>query len=187
VSLDGAIAKVLPELAKPQLLEGFDADGPPKLRPAKGPITLRQLMTHTAGFCYETFNGAMGTYQEKISTPSVVTCKHPALKQPIMTDPGTRWEYGTSVEFVGLAVEAASGKRLDAYFHDNILTPLGMNDTAFKISDTMRTRLVGMHARAWDGSPPPIPFELEQHPEGCLGEAVSTVPRSIISPSSGRL
>jgi methyl acetate hydrolase len=116
---------VLPELAKPQVLEGFDAGGSSKLRPAKGPITLRQLMTHTAGFCYETFNGAMGTYQEKIGTPSVVTCKHRALRVPIMTDPGTCWEYGTSVDFVGLAVETASGKRLDAYFRDNILPRLG--------------------------------------------------------------
>ena len=53
LSLDEPIGKVLPDLASPQVLEGFDAAGNPKLRPAKGAITLRQLMTHTAGFVYE--------------------------------------------------------------------------------------------------------------------------------------
>jgi len=53
LSLDAPIGKVLPDLASPQVLEGFDAKGEPKLRPANNPITLRHLMTHTAGFCYE--------------------------------------------------------------------------------------------------------------------------------------
>ncbi len=51
LSLDEPIGKLLPDLAAPQVLEGFDAKGEPKLRPAKKPITLRHLMTHTAGFC----------------------------------------------------------------------------------------------------------------------------------------
>jgi len=55
----------LPDLASPQVLEGFGSDGAPKLRPAKGPITLRQLMTHTAGFCYDIWNGDMATYLER--------------------------------------------------------------------------------------------------------------------------
>ena len=53
LSLDAPIGKVLPDLASPQVLEGFDAKGEPKLRPAKKPITLRHLMTHTAGFCLQ--------------------------------------------------------------------------------------------------------------------------------------
>jgi CubicO group peptidase (beta-lactamase class C family) len=170
LSLDGPIATALPELAGPQVLEGFDADdGAPKLRPARNPITLRQLLTHTAGFCYDGFNREMATYLAKTGTPGIVTCKRAALEVPIMTDPGTRWEYGINIDLVGLAVEAVSGKRLDLYFRDHILDPLGMNDTAFKISDAMRARLVGMHARQPDGALAPIPFELEQQPEVHLG------------------
>lgn len=169
LSLDEPIGKVLPDLASPQVLEGFDAKGAPKLRPAKRPITLRHLMTHTAGFAYDMWNGDMVQYLEKTGTPGITTCQNAALKTPLMTDPGTRWEYGTNIDFVGKAVEAASGKRLDAYLRDHIFTPLGMNDTAFKISDAMRKRLVGMHARGEDGTLAPIPFELEQAPEFHMG------------------
>ena len=111
----------------------------------------------------------MAKYLEKTGTPGITTCQNAALKTPIMTDPGTRWEYGTNIDFVGKAIEAVSGKRLDAYLRDHMFTPLGMNDTGFKISDAQRKRLVGMHARGEDGSLAPIPFELEQNPEFHMG------------------
>jgi CubicO group peptidase (beta-lactamase class C family) len=169
LSLDEPIGKLLPDLASPQVLEGFDAKGEPKLRPAKNPITLRHLMTHTAGFCYNMWNGDMASYLEKTGLPAITTCKNDALKTPIATDPGTRWEYGTNIDFVGKAVEAASGKRLDAYLRDHLFLPLNMNDTGFKLTDSMRKRLVGMHARSEDGSLAPIAFELEQDPEFHMG------------------
>ena len=169
LSLDEPIGKVLPDLAAPQVLEGFDAKGEPKLRPAKKPITLRHLMTHTAGFAYNMWNGDMVQYLEKTGTPAVTTCQNAALKTPLMTDPGTRWEYGTNIDFVGKAVEATSGKRLDAYLRDHLFTPLGMSDTGFKIGEAQRKRLVGVHQRNADGSLTSIPFELEQEPEFHMG------------------
>src|ERR1700761_756890 len=111
LALEAPIGKLLPDLAAPQVLEGFDANGEPKLRPARTPITLRHLMTHTAGFAYDMWNGEMVKYLEKTGTPGVTSCKNAALKTPIMTDPGTRWEYGTNIDFVGKAVEAVRGKR----------------------------------------------------------------------------
>jgi CubicO group peptidase (beta-lactamase class C family) len=169
LALDAPVAKVLPDLAAPQVLDGFDAKGEPKLRPAKKAITLRQLMTHTAGFCYDLWNGDMASYLQKTGLPTITTCKNDALKTPIATDPGTRWEYGTNIDFVGKAVEAVSGKRLDAYLRDHLFAPLGMNDTGFKLTEAMRKRLVGMHARGPDGSLAPLPFELEQEPEFHMG------------------
>ncbi|HWN77474.1 MAG TPA: serine hydrolase domain-containing protein, partial [Bradyrhizobium sp.] len=74
--LDAPIATVLPDLAAPQVLEGFDAQGEPKLRPAKNPITLRHLMTHTAGFCYDLWNGEMVKYLEKTGLPGITSCKN---------------------------------------------------------------------------------------------------------------
>jgi methyl acetate hydrolase len=169
LSLDTPIGKVLPDLASPQVLEGFGTDGAPKLRPAKNPITLRHLMTHTAGFAYDMWNGDMVKYMEKSGTPGITSCKNDALKTPLMSDPGTRWEYGTNIDFVGKAVEAVSGKRLDAYLRDHLFMPLGMTDTGFKITGAQRKRLVAMHARGPDGSLAPMPFELEQDPEFHMG------------------
>lgn len=169
LSLDEPIGKVLPDLASPQVLEGFDASGEPILRPARNAITLRHLMTHTAGFCYDMWNGDMVRYLEKAELPAIITCKNDALKTPLMSEPGTRWEYGTNIDFVGKAVEAASGKRLDAYLRDHLFMPLGMNDTDFRIGESQRSRLVAMHQRGEDGSVAPIPFELEQDPEFHMG------------------
>lgn len=169
LSLDAPIGEVLPDLAAPQVLEGFDESGEPKLRPASKPITLRHLMTHTAGFAYNIWNGDCAQYLEKTGTPNIFSCQNVALKTPIMSDPGTRWEYGINIDFVGKAVEAASGKRLDAYLRDHMFGPLGMNDTAFTITDQMRQRLVATHARGEDGSLAPIPFEIEQNPEFHMG------------------
>ncbi len=169
LSLDAPIGRVLPDLAAPKVLDGFDASGEPILRPAKTEITLRHLMTHTAGFCYDMWNGDMATYVQKAGTPGIITCKNDALSMPLASDPGTRWEYGINIDFVGKAVEAVSGQKLDAYLRDNLFAPLGMDDTGFKLGPSQRARLVGMHARGEDGKLAPIPFELEQEPEFHMG------------------
>src|ERR1700743_2037799 len=111
LSLNDPIGKVLPDLASPQVLEGFDAKGEPKLRAAKTPITLRHLMTHTAGFSYELWTSDKATYLEKTGAPGITTCQNAALKTPLSSDPGTRWEYGTNIDFVGKAVEAQERKK----------------------------------------------------------------------------
>src|SRR6201999_2065453 len=124
LSLDAPIGNVLPDLAAPQVLEGFDAEGEPKLRPAKRAITLRHLMTHNAGFAYNMWNGDVVQYLEKTGLPAVTTCKNDALKTPLMTAPATSWECGIKIDFVGKAVMPASAKRLDAYLRDEMLAPL---------------------------------------------------------------
>jgi methyl acetate hydrolase len=169
LSLDGPIGKLLPDLASPQVLDGFDANGDPILRPAKTEITLRHLMTHTAGFCYDMWNGNMVIYAEKTGLPGIITCRNEALKTPLASDPGTRWEYGINIDFVGKAIEAVTGQKLDAYLHENLFSPLGMSDTGFKLGPSQRERLVGMHARGADGTLAPIPFELDQEPEFHMG------------------
>jgi CubicO group peptidase (beta-lactamase class C family) len=169
LSLDEPIAKLLPQLASPQVFEGFDAAGKPKLRPAKGAITLRQLLTHTAGFSYDIWNGDLGKHMEAAGIPGIISCQNAALSMPLTFDPGTRWDYGINIDWVGKAVEAASGETLDAYLRKNIFEPLGMSSTSFKLSDGQRERLSGMHARGEDGKLAAMPFEIPQEPEFHMG------------------
>src|SRR5258705_5741634 len=156
LQLDEPISKVLPQLAAPQVLEGFDDKGQPKLRPAKRPITLRHLLTHTAGFGYDIWDPKIAQYAKQAELPGIITCKNAALKLPLVADPGAAWEYGINIDFVGKAVEKVSGKKLDAYLRDNIFTPLGMSDTGFIIGPSQRDRLVSVHARKPDGTLEPI-------------------------------
>jgi len=163
LQLDEPIGNALPELAAPQVLEGFDNAGAPHLRPAKRPITLRHLLTHTAGFGYEFWNPDLGRYLAATGQPSVLTGQLAALQTPLVFHPGERWEYGISIDWVGRAVEAASGQPLDAYLRDRIFAPLGMADTGFVPSAEQASRLVHVHRRTPDGNFEPIAMELPQH------------------------
>jgi methyl acetate hydrolase len=169
LKLDQPASEILPELASPQVLEGFDAAGAPQLRPAKRPVTLRQLLTHTAGYTYDIWNENTGRYEKYANLPGIITCKDDALKTPLAFDPGDRWEYGINIDFAGKMVEKVSGERLESYFHEHIFGPLGMTDTSFKLSPSQRERLVAMHARGDDGSLKPIEFEMPQDPEFFMG------------------
>src|SRR5215471_16854325 len=157
LELDHPIGSVLPELSAPQVLEGFDESGAPRLRPAKRPITLRLLLTHTAGFGYEFLNADLIRYMKTSGTPSTSTGKLASLRLPLVFDPGDRWEYGINIDWVGRAIEAVSGEPLEVYFHDKIFAPLGMTDTDYVISSAQQSRLVGAHQRKPDGSLEPIP------------------------------
>jgi CubicO group peptidase (beta-lactamase class C family) len=169
LSLDRPIAELLPELASPQVLEGFDAAGEPRLRPAKRPITLRHLITHTAGFTYEIWNPEMGRYMEKRGIPGIISCQNASLDLPLAFEPGERWDYGIGIDWVGKAVERASGQSLGDYFAEHLFAPIGMKDTGFKLTADLRTCLAGMHARSDDGTLAPIPFEVPQEPEFEMG------------------
>jgi len=169
LALDRPIADVLPELASPQVLESFDAAGEPRLRPAQRPITLRQLITHTAGFVYGIWNSGVARYIEKTGTPDIITCQNAALSLPLTLDPGEKWDYGINIDWVGKAVERVSGQRLGAYFAERLFGPIGMKDTAFKLTSGHRARLVGMHARGEDGALAPIPFAMPEEPEFEMG------------------
>lgn len=167
--LDEPLRTVLPALGRIKVLAGFAADGTPQLRDPRRPITLRHLLTHTAGFVYDFWNADMGRYMAQAGIPGIGECKRATLMTPLVCDPGDEWAYGTSIDWVGQAVEAVAGQSLEGYFQEWITGPLGMAATAFAISPQMRARLAGMHARQPDGTLAPIAFEFPQSPEFLMG------------------
>jgi methyl acetate hydrolase len=168
LSLDGPIAAVLPELAAVQVLEGFGPDGTPKLRPARGAITLRHLLTHSSGFVYDMWNADLARYLEVTGKPGIISCRDASLELPLVFDPGAAWDYGIGIDWAGKAVEAVSGKTLGAYLAENLFGPLGMRDTQFRIRDDQRARLARVHARTPEGIVA-TDLEIPQAPEFEMG------------------
>jgi methyl acetate hydrolase len=157
LSLDQPAGEIMPELAEPKVLEGFDAAGKPILRAARRKITLRMLLTHTAGFVYHIWNAQLNRYYEATGHPTILSGQLAALNVPLAFEPGERWEYGINIDWAGRMVETVSGQDLEAYMRENIFAPLGMQDTGFMPTTAQFARYVHAHARKPDGSLDPIP------------------------------
>jgi len=170
LGLDAPAKEVIPYLGEVEVLEGFDAAGKPRMRKPRRDITLRHLLTHTAGFSYEIWNPDIITYQTAVGVPGITGCENKALTTPLLFDPGERWDYGINIDWAGKMVEATSGKKLGEYLKDNVLGPLGMDSTAFFITPAMRERLARIHHRGPDGSlTPDLALEIPQQPEFEMG------------------
>jgi methyl acetate hydrolase len=148
LKLDEPVSRHIPEFAKLEVLDGFDSSGKPKLHSARTPVTLKHLLTHTSGFCYDTWSGEMVEYEKHGGkAPAGV-----APLVPLMFEPGKRWQYGYSLDWTGRLVEVVSGLTLEQYFERNICEPLGMKDTSFLLPAEKFDRLVSRHQRQPDGS-----------------------------------
>jgi CubicO group peptidase (beta-lactamase class C family) len=170
LELESPASRWVPELASVEVLEGFDAAGKPRTRKPRRPVTLRHLLTHTAGFSYEIWSADIQRYQQANGVPGIISCENAALRTPLLFEPGERWDYGIGIDFVGKAVEAVTGKKLGAALKESLLEPLGMRDTAFRITPAMRERLAKIHQRGDDGTLTPVmDLELPQEPEFEMG------------------
>ncbi|MFZ4688929.1 MAG: serine hydrolase domain-containing protein [Polymorphobacter sp.] len=158
LSLDAPIGEILPDLAALQVIAGFAEDGSVQLRPPVRPITLRHLLTHTSGFGYDFVQADMARARGPAGPPAAGTMA--SLRQPLLFDPGDDWAYGVSTDWVGLAVEAASGQRLDAYVAAHITGPLGMIDTGFVAPEGSEARRAVNMARVEDGTLVPFPINI---------------------------
>ena len=185
LGLDDPAPAIDPALAAPQVFTGCDGSGAPLMRPASQPITLRHLLTHTAGFTYRLWDPQVLRYQQACG--ALPARQRAALPHaPLMFDPGTRWQYGTGIDWVGRIVESVSGERLDVYFRDHILEPLGMADTGFTLSAAQRVREASTHRRKPDGSLTAEPLEKPSHPTAFSAAAASIRRRRTTSRCSAR-
>ncbi|MCP3939136.1 MAG: beta-lactamase family protein [Actinomycetia bacterium] len=156
LDLDATASSVCDEMGPATVLVGFGPDGEPVLRRATTEPTLRQLLTHTSGYGYDIWDRNLDRWYTATDTPRLGTRRLAALDTPLMFDPGTRWQYGIGIDWVGRMIERISGATLGAYFEEHVTGPLGMADTRFTPTPSMNERRASVHARQADGSLIPI-------------------------------
>jgi methyl acetate hydrolase len=160
VKLDGPAGQYLPEIAKAQVIDRIDPKtGEAVMRPPKTPVTVRELLSHTSGYGYDRWDPVLHEYRTKVLASGVDAA---AFKEPLLFDPGTKWQYGTSTAWLGRLVEAVSGQTLEQYCRAKIFDPLGMVDTSYDVTPDKQSRLVTLHQRAADGT------TLTENPQGSL-------------------
>jgi len=155
LDLDAPVADYVPDFPRLGALEGAT------LRPPKTQATIRHLLTHTSGLGYYFWRPELLQWRREHGVD-----RHKIYAEPLVADPGTRFEYGISTDWLGRVIEAVSGQPLDAYLRDEIFTPLGMADTTFH---PQRERVVGVHVRkdgAWQARGPASDDDPEWHAGG---------------------
>jgi methyl acetate hydrolase len=141
VKLDGPAGQYLPEIGKALLID--------QGRPPKTPVTVRELLSHTSGYGYDRWDAALHEYRAKKLASGVDSA---AIPEPLLFDPGAKWQYGTSTAWLGRLVEAVSGQTLEQYCRAKIFDPLGMADTSYDVTPEKQPRLVTLHQRGADGT-----------------------------------
>lgn len=147
LSLDDSeqLETLLPELKNLQVLK---EDG--TTEPKQKGITLRMLLTHTAGFGYSFFNERLRDWGYPAGLDEF-SGDFEDIKQPLLFQPGERWEYGVNLDWAGLALERATKTRLNDYMQKNIFQPLGLENINMFPTPSMKERLVHLHQRGADG------------------------------------
>jgi methyl acetate hydrolase len=180
LDLDAPIAEYRPEFADLQVLEGFDGDTP-RLRPPASQATVKQLLTHTTGLSYWFWNADIVRWESATGTPNVLSGDNVIFTAPLVADPGTRYEYGINTDWLGKVVEAAAGATLDQVTTDGILRPLGMNETAWIMSDAQRANSTPVHLRGEDGVWGATDIDLRQDPDYWAGgHGLHSTPRDYL-------
>ena len=145
LKLDDDVAKYLPKYKNPLVITNYNAaDASYQTRPAKGPITIRQLLTHTSGYSYSFSSPMLTKIMQKTGKIE--------LDLPLLFDPGTNWQYGPSTQVLGEVVEAISKQKIDVFLASHILGPLGMKDTSYLVPQAKYPRVVAVNQRGDDGT-----------------------------------
>lgn len=140
LKLDDPVSKYRPGFDNLRVITKFnEKDATYETRPAKRPMTIRHLLTHTSGIAYGSFNPIVYRLKE-------ATKKH-EWELPLLNDPGDKWNYGPSTAVLGMIVEKISGESLEAYFQQHIFVPLGMVDTSYAVPLAKQSRVATEHSR----------------------------------------
>jgi CubicO group peptidase (beta-lactamase class C family) len=147
--LDDPVVKYIPEFASLKVFKGLDRDGKPTFEPMARSATMRELMTHTAGFAYGLMpdNYVDQAYRDSplFRNPTWQDAMRVLADLPLASQPGTEWRYSISVDIQGYIVEKLSGQSLPDFMESRIFGPLGMKDTAFWAPEAKRSRLASLY------------------------------------------
>lgn len=163
IGWDDPVGAALPAFDALPVLDGWDGDTP-RLRPQRRRATLRHLVSHTSGAAYPTWNAELARLNADWRYPSPRGGRLLGLQLPLAFDPGTGWAYGTGLDWTGQLIEAVDGRRVDIFCRDEILDPLGMDETVFAVPDALLARLAGAWLRT-DGETRPVAALPVQAPE----------------------
>lgn len=151
--LDEPISKYIPSFKNAKVLVSYDEKDRGKYitRPAKSGITIRQLLSHSAGIPYEHPLQDLPEYK----VPFFCSAENDMLKdvvdkiaaRPLLHDPGTQFTYGLNTDVIGRLIEVLSGMSFDEYLRKKVLNPLGMNDTYFYLPADKASRLVELYSK----------------------------------------
>jgi len=149
-SLDDPVSKYVPEFANLRVAK-MDAEGRPVLTPISRPPTMRELMTHTAGFAYGIADDPSSPADQAYYRAAVLQSE--SLDQlvrkvsdlPMYAEPGTLWRYSVAADIQGHIVEKLSGQSLPTFMQERIFGPLGMTDTAFYVPAAKVGRLAALY------------------------------------------
>ena len=156
VLLADPVAKYLPEYADQQVGQAVKGKRKLKLHPPARPATVHDLLRHTAGLTYE----FMGTSPvQKQYADAKIGSRHRSNAEfsealaalPLLTEPGTAWEYSRATDVLGRLIEVLSGQTLGSYLRSQILMPLGMVDTGFSVPVEQQHRIAEPFAHDPDG------------------------------------
>ncbi|MBA1147690.1 beta-lactamase family protein [Ectothiorhodospiraceae bacterium WFHF3C12] len=179
--LDDPIAKFIPELDNMKVMVGKDVTAP-TLEPTHEPITIRQLLTHTAGLTYGFMMSAAvdamyREYQVDFALADPASTPGDLVKRlgeiPLLCQPGSEWNYSVATDVLGHFVEVLSGQTLAEFFRERILGPLGMHDTAFTVAEEKIDRFAAMYGPPSGQGLAGVnaardPNEIRREPEGGL-------------------
>ena len=147
--LDDPVTRYVPEFKELKVMNGTDAEGHPTLEAMKRAPTMREIMSHAAGFGYGLGdqNPVDKLYREKgvLSANGLADMIKRTAEIPLMFQPGTRWSYSSAVDIQGYIVEKLSGQRFGDFLKQRIFTPLKMTDTAFYVPKEKATRLAAVY------------------------------------------
>lgn len=164
LDFDDPVEEYCPEFAQVQVLDGFDGDTP-RLRPPATKATVEQLVTHTSGLSYWFWNADIAKYEMATGMHNVLSGRNEIFTEPLVADPGTKFEYGISADWLGKVIEAASGRRLDQAVQEGVTGPLGLDQTAFTMNEGQRADSVPVHMLSEDGTWTATSIDLAQDPE----------------------